>query len=313
MKVQWAGLRPPVVVPLLLAVVLAACTSERSVMDGPQAATAAPDGSPTSQDAAGMNEEMAIADGVVPPTADSILYLIYQKDGDGATSYEIANGSWATYWYGHSFEIDGTRYFTGFAHATRERHDGVGEQAAGPDDKVDLSHATLKLTDAGGEKPWTFLGAEPFIGKFGAYDQGNAVDEARQAQEFRTGDGRLLLAVPTWSLQSGERLDSFDMFVFNPADEVPVGQRHWTYLGNVFTGGDNSASCGEEDGSGPCARSVGTLSFIPREDGQPMPVLRVERSGSVVEGPGQLKELGPSDAIEYRYDADSGTYLAAEA
>lgn len=260
-----------------------------------------------------MNEEMPVVDAVAPPRADSILYLIYQKDGDGATSYEIANGAWATYWYGHSFEIDGARYFTGFAHATRERFEGAGEQAAGPGDTVDLSQATLKLTDASSDKPWTFVGAEPFIGRFGAYDQGNTVDEAREAQEFRTGDGRLLLAVPTWSLQSGERIDSFDMFVFNPADEVPVGERHWTYVGNVFTGSDNSASCDEGAGGSACARSSGTLQFVAAGDGQPMPGLKVERSGSVIEGAGQVRELGPSDAIEYRYDIGRGTYLPAGA
>lgn len=56
-----------------------------------------------------------------PPRADSVLYFISNVDGDGATSYEVANGSWIHYWYGFQFELGGTRYYTGFAWETPER------------------------------------------------------------------------------------------------------------------------------------------------------------------------------------------------
>ena len=47
---------------------------------------------------------------VQPPSPSSALYLIYQKDGDGADSYEVENGSWTTYWYGYQFDLDGRQY-----------------------------------------------------------------------------------------------------------------------------------------------------------------------------------------------------------
>ncbi|AWV06054.1 hypothetical protein [Marilutibacter maris] len=242
---------------------------------------------------------------VEPPTPDSVLYLIYQKDGDGATSYEIANGAWANYWYGHRFELGGKHYFTGFAYATRE----IFSDDAGPglESEVSLSHATFELTDESGAKPWTFVGAEPYIGKFGGYDKGNAVDEGREAQEFKTSDGRLLLAVPTWSLQSGVRIESFDMFVYNPAEELPVDEHHWTYVGNVYTGEDNSAACDDEGVTLSCVKSLGKLQFVSR-DGDPMPSLKVELEGTAIEGPGKVKELGTSDVVEYGYDAEAKSY-----
>ncbi|MCF7221658.1 hypothetical protein [Marilutibacter chinensis] len=253
-----------------------------------------------------MEKEKTQQHVVVPPAPDSVLYLIYQKDGDGATSYEIANGAWVTYWYGHSFELDGKRYFTGFAHATREVFPG-DETASGPENQVFLSHATFQLVDENADKPWSFVGAEPYIGKFGAYDKGNSIDEGRKAQEFPTSDGRLLLAVPTWSLQSGVRIDSFDMFVFNPAEEIPVDEHHWSYVGNVFAGEDNAAACDEEGGTLPCVKSTGKLQFVPADVG-PMPVLRVVRDGTIIEGPGKTRALGPSDAVEYHFDAEDKKY-----
>ena len=253
-----------------------------------------------------MEKEKTQQHAVEPPSPDSVLYLIYQKDGDGATSYEIANGAWATYWYGHQFELDGKRYFTGFAHATREVF-SEADTVSGPENEVSLSHATFQLTDEGGDKPWTFVGAEPFIGKFGAYDKGNTLDEGRKAQDARTADGRLLLAVPTWSLESGVRIESFDMFVFNPAEEVPVDERHWTYVGNVFTGEDNAAACDEEDGTLPCVKSTGKLQFVPADVGT-MPVLKVTREGTTIDSPGKTRTLGPSDVVEYRFDDEAREY-----
>lgn len=293
----------------LLAATLAACSGDAPVPPLVPAgdAVGAP---PPQENVPATEEDMKYAD-VPPPTPDSILYLIYQRDGDGATSYEIANGAWVSYWHGHAFEIDGKHYFTGFAYATRERFPADGGHTPGPGDRVDLSHATLQLTDPGAAKPWTFLGAEPFIGSFGAYDRGNEVDEVRRSQEFRTVDGRLVLAVPTWSFQSGERIDSFDVFVFNPADEVAPGQKHWTYLGNVVTGGDNSASCGEEAGMAPCVASKGVLEFIPSGAGG-LPGIRVERSGTIIEGPGRTRALGASDTAEYAFSEGQGEYRPAD-
>ena len=65
-------------------------------------------------------------------------------DGQGKDSYEVANGSVATYWYGHAFELNGTRYFTGFTWDTRERYGKPGEDDAGPDTQVNLAEATTR-------------------------------------------------------------------------------------------------------------------------------------------------------------------------
>ena len=35
---------------------------------------------------------------VIPPDAPTVMYFTYQVDGDGATSYEVQNGSVATFW-----------------------------------------------------------------------------------------------------------------------------------------------------------------------------------------------------------------------
>lgn len=250
---------------------------------------------------------MTYAD-VPPPTPDSLLYLIYQRDGDGATSYPIANGAWVSWWHGHAFELGGKHYYTGFAYATGERFPADGEHTPGPGDHVDLAHATLQLTDPGAARPWTFLGAEPFIGRFGAYDRGNEVDEGRASREFRTDDGRLVLAVPTWSLQSGERIDSFDVFVFDPADEVPVGSKRWTYVGNVPSGADNRASCGEEARMTPCVASTGVLGFMPSDAG-PMPRITIQRSGTIVDGPGRTRALTEADSVEYTFSEGQGAYI----
>lgn len=302
-RVEWVAV---LVACAALVASVAACSAETPVSEpaqvpAPEASAGIPENVPET------DEDMMYAD-VPPPKPDSILYLIYQRDGDGATSYEIANGAWVTYWYGHRFELGGKRYFTGFAHATRERFPGDGEDS-GPEERVHLAHATLELTDPGAEKPWTFIGAEPFIGSFGGNDRGNEVDTTRSPEEFRTGDGRLVLAVPTWSLQSGERIDGFDVLAYNPAEELPVEQKHWTYLGNVATGGENSAACGDS-GPAPCVSSEGTLEFVASADGG-LPLIRVVRSGTVVSGPGETRALGASDTIDYTFSEADGEYRAA--
>ena len=78
-------------------------------------------------------KQQATATAVAPPDVRTVMHTIYQVDGQGKDSYEVANGSVATYWYGHAFELNGTRYFTGFTWDTRERYGKPGEDDAGPD------------------------------------------------------------------------------------------------------------------------------------------------------------------------------------
>ena len=81
--------------------------------------------------AASDAKQQATATAVAPPDVRTVMHTIYQVDGQGKDSYEVANGSVAT-WYGHAFELNGTRYFTGFTWDTRERYGKPGEDDAGP-------------------------------------------------------------------------------------------------------------------------------------------------------------------------------------
>lgn len=115
--------------------------------------------------------------------------------------------------------------------------------------------------------------AQSLIGEFGGMEQGNTVDTTRQPQTFVTDDGRLVLAVPTWSLQSGVRILSYDALVFNPKETDNVNDKHWTYIGNIPAGEDNSANCGEDaPGKIACVKNTSTLAFVKQPG---LPALRV--------------------------------------
>lgn len=247
---------------------------------------------------------------VQPPSPSSVLYLIYQKDGDGASSYEVDNGSWATYWYGYSFDLGGKHYFTGFASQTPDKYGKSDEENyADADAKVTLTQATFFTTNPDAEKPWTFQGSERYIGEFGGYEKANEVDETRKPQSYQTPSGKLLLAVPTWYLSSGTRVSSFDVLVFNPDELTKTDETRWTYLGNIVAGEDNGAACDEEEGAVvPCVKSSGVLSFAP-QDGSDLPLIRIAVSGTEIAAPGKIRPLGSADNAEYRYDPAKQQYL----
>ncbi|AZR25542.1 hypothetical protein [Xanthomonas vasicola] len=236
-----------------------------------------------------------------PPRTDSVLYFISNVDGDGATSYEVANGSWINYWYGFQFELGGTRYYTGFAWETPERFGAESDDhSPAPGTKVTLAHATFVTSEPGSKTPWKLLGAEPYIGEFGGMEQGNTVDTKRKPETFATDDGRLVLAVPTWSLQSGVRILSYDTLVFNPKDTDNVNDKHWTYIGNVPAGQDNSADCDEDaPGKIACVKNSSKLAFVKQPG---LPALRVTVSADP-------PTSGGDETVEYRYDAARKSYL----
>ena len=72
-----------------------------------------------------------------PPSADSVLYFIYQRDGDGAVSYKVDGGATVSYWYGHAFELNGKHYFTGFGSRS------VGEGPEGDNGMMDPEHVAI--------------------------------------------------------------------------------------------------------------------------------------------------------------------------
>ena len=244
-----------------------------------------------------------------PPSPSSALYFIYQKDGDGALSYEVENGSWTTFWYGYQFELDGKHYYTGFAYDTPFKFSKAEqEREPAPETKATITQSTFVLTSPGTDKPWSFQGSDRAVGEFGGYEKGNEADDTREAVSYRTPGGNLLLAIPTWYLASGTRISSFDLLVFNPHELIRTDEQRWVYVGNVVVGADNGAACDEEEAAKiVCAKSAGTLSFVPLAQDE-FPLLRVARSGTeIVEG-GTTRTLGPADTTEYRYDAATRQY-----
>jgi hypothetical protein len=243
-----------------------------------------------------------------PPAPDAVLYFIYNKDGDGATSYEIENGSVATYWYGHQFDLRGKHYFAGFAYSTPEKFGAAEDEPnPAPGSKVTLANATFVLSKPGTEKPWSLVGAEPYSGEFGAYEKGDEVDPKRNAVSYETGDGQFVLAVPTTSLQSGSELTGYAVLRFQPGELEDIDDHHWRYLGTIWTGEDNSAACDEGEVM-PCAASSGTLAFKP--GGQALPDILVTPQGTTIASPGKTRTLGPEDRSTYTYDPRKKEYVA---
>lgn len=251
----------------------------------------------------------AAAAAVTPPDAATVMYFIYEIDGKGKTTYEVTNGSVATYWFGHAFESEGTHYYTGFAWDTAERFGKPGEDQVGPETQANLTEVTFTLTDPASDKPWKFRGMEPTIGMFGAYEQGPDVDTKRKAIEHRTPAGQLLLAVPTTSFDNGITSAGYELLVFNPDRLKRDGDDHvWTYVGGVLTGEDNSAACADGDVM-PCTASTGELEFIA--DGKhDMPNIKVTPKGTTISGPNKTRQLGAADVATYVFDAAKKTYVS---
>ncbi|WP_454692802.1 hypothetical protein [Achromobacter aegrifaciens] len=246
----------------------------------------------------------ARAAAIAPPDAPTVLYSIYQIDGKGADSYEVANGSIATFWFGHAFELGGTGYYTGFVWDTRERYGKPGEDEVGPGTQVNLAEATFTLTGSTAERPWKFRGMEHTIGMFGAYEKPEDVDTRRKPVEYRTPGGKLVLAVPTEGFDNGISFSGYALLVFNPGP--PDDDAGWTYVGSINTGEDNSAACAEGDVM-PCVSSSGELVFSAH-GGSDMPRVTVKRSGTEISGPDKTRQLGAGDAVIYVYDTASKKY-----
>ncbi|WP_200964490.1 hypothetical protein [Achromobacter sp. Root83] len=245
---------------------------------------------------------------VAPPDGGTVLYFIHQIDGKGATSYEVANGSIATYWFGHAFELGGTQYFTGFVWETAERYGNPGEDNVGPGTLANLAEATFILANPSSDRPWKFRGMEHTIGEFGAYERAPEVDTERKPLEHRTASGKLVLAVPTASFDNGITTSGYAMFVFTPPDkrQDDTNDKVWAYVGSVLTGEDNSLACADGEVM-PCTNSSGELSFSANGSSD-LPLLNVKLSGTTIAGPDKTRRLGPADAVAYAYDSASKAY-----
>ncbi len=241
------------------------------------------------------------------PSPNAVLAAIYKKDSGGATSYDAGNGRWATYWYSYAFVLNDRHYLAGFAYDAPTASDDTG-QASAPGNKVDLAVATYVNSATG---TWSLAGAERDIGEFGGSGKGNEIDEARKPQSYAMANGTLLLAVPDWYLAEGTRINSYELFLFDPTTVQAHGKR-WNYLGDIDAGEDNSAACDEADGGKiACVKSIGSLSFAP-QNGQAMPSVHVAMSGTRIGNTGKTQTLGAADGIDYRYDATKARYISSK-
>jgi hypothetical protein len=235
----------------------------------------------------------APATGIAPPRPDAVLYLISNVDGNGALSYEVANGAEINFWYGLQFESGGKQYYTGFAWETPRRF-GDGEHFPAPGTKVTLSNASF-VASGNPQEPWKWEGSEPFIGEFGGNERANEVDPSRRHQLWHAPNGDVLLAVPSTYFVSGARMRTFEVLHFNAQLPLGVDDRRWRYLATLEAGGENSAECEDNPGSA-CYDLTGTLEFVEQPGGA-MPLLSVTFPAG-------------SDArpARYRYDPQSRTY-----
>lgn len=246
---------------------------------------------------------------ITPPDAAAVLYAIHQADSKGAPSLEVANGSIATYWFGHAFEMEGARYYTGFVWETRERYGKPGEDDIAPDTQVNLAEATFILDQTSAQGVWKFRGMEPTIGEFGAYERAPEVDTRRKPREFRTATGKLVLAVPTESFENGITISAYTLLVFTPPEQRKDESKDnvWAYAGSVLAGEDNGPACADGDVM-PCTRSEGELVFSANGTAE-LPRVTVQFSGTTIAGPGKTRKLGAADAITYDYDETRKTYV----
>lgn len=294
---------PAAALAVLMSMSLAACTGG----DAPaQPAPPSKDTTASRQDVTPVTTPAPPKMAAQPPSPSSILYLIYQKDGDGALSYEVDDGAVATWWFGHAFDLGGKHWYTGFAYNTPEIYGPKDENAVpAPGSKVNITAATLFKDSAGSEKEWTIDSAYPTIGEFGAYERAGEIDKTRKLESRETGDGRMVLAVPVTFFANGLDSASYEVFLFDSADmqlEVNAGRQRWAYVGNVAAGEDNDADCGQEPGDRACHRTKGTLSFGTPGDGG-LPTIRITMTGASAE---------TADGItDYRYDTASKQYQPA--
>ena len=229
-----------------------------------------------------------------PPAPPVVIEAIFQNPGDRSASYEVDNGSWATYWFGHTYQVDGKPHYTGFVEQSPDR---LGSEAAANDPPSAPATLTQATFTADGTPGWTFLGAQRAIGEIGSRGRADAVDRARTPVTHEIGPGRLLLAVPTNSaIEQGTVQKNYEMLM-RAADGA------WTHVGTVNAGHDDSAGC---DGGRvfPCAPVSGRMTFEGGNGSVPSIHVALEPGGSKADG---------ARVVIYRFDPSTSTYRAAGA
>lgn len=250
-----------------------------------------------------QNKEESMSE-LKPPSADSVLYFIYQRDGDGAVSYEVDGGATVSYWYGHAFDLKGKHYFTGFG-SKSEGEGPEGDNGMMDPEHVAISQATFTRVEKEGKAEWSKPDTDGYVGEFGRMGRAEQIDESRKAQSFTTGDGRYLLAVPTLDFVNGTDVRMFALLLFDPDNVDALGFRQWGYLGSIPVSYDNSDAC---DGGEvmPCAASSGTLAF--EQTGAGLPDLKVVSKGTTIAAPGKVRDMTEADTVVYTFDQATQRY-----
>lgn len=245
--------------------------------------------------------------GLKPPSPDSVLYFVYQRDGDGAHSFQVEGGATVGYWYGYAFDLEGEHYFTGFTSRSAGTEGAEADSTTMEEGRVAIGQVTLVQKVESGQAGWSQIATDGFVGEFGRLDQPEMVDESRRAVSHELVGGRLILGVPTRLFEDGVAMSNYALFLFNKNGLPQTPFRVWTYVGTVQAGSDNAEAC--EGGVMTCAASTGELQFEPSA-GESLPRIHIVQSGETIAGPGRSRPLGPEDALVFEFDANTGRYQA---
>lgn len=242
------------------------------------------------------------------PTRSTIMRDIYLDKGAGKVSggpdhFDLGDGREAAWWYGHSLQFDGANYITAFVYLAQG-----DDNPDGGDGQASVAQATYQMGRAG----WRLIDSDGHIGGFALgriSERAADVDtDKRKVVRHETADGRLLLAVPARTFAYGIERLGYEMFLFDPKRVSPVRNGLWAAVGWVDAGENNAADCDEESRRA-CWSTTGALSFVPRPSD--LPDVKIDYSGSRLEGPGHIRKLGPDDHMSYSYDADERAYVVA--
>lgn len=297
---------------LAACMVLGACAQQSASQATPAAQDAAVNAQTTIKQGktADMENTMTAidTDQVSAPDEKEVIYHTYLDKVDGSSPYKIQNDSYASFWFGQRYEVDGEQYYTGFTYATAERFgEDAQDHVPAPGDKVTIGQATFKRAGAGAAKPWDFVGSDEAVGETGAFDQADPVKkDGAKVVTHQTADGDYLIAVPTESLQSGSLLSHYEIFVRNAREKSGHYAGEWNYYGQVYVGADNQGACGAE-GTEPCAKSVGQMTFVDRQGS--LPQIHVQFSGTEIVSPGKTRTLGAEDGRVYVFDTQTKRYI----
>lgn len=224
------------------------------------------------------------------PVPGAVIEAIFQDRGDGSSSYDVGNGSRATFWFGYAYQVDGRRQYTGFVEQSPDHFGSDSAADDPPSAKATLTQATFVIDNA--RAGWSFVGAQRSIGEVGGRGQADAIDPSRQPVMHVVSPTRLLLAVPTVAaIEQGTVQKNYELLLRGDKGA-------WLHIGTVNAGYDDRAGC---DGGRafPCTSMRGRLTF-ERGTGE-MPSIRIALEPNARDAPG-------AGMATYRFDPTTSSY-----